>query len=67
MRSLSLETRRHYLAPHREESQLWKSWKSAPDAFFGAIRTIQATGDAYPRQKTSHFPRRLASENGFLG
>jgi hypothetical protein len=43
MHSLSLETRRHYLAPDREESQLWKSWKSAPDAFFGLTLARQSS------------------------
>jgi hypothetical protein len=50
-----LETRRHYLAPHREESQLWKSWKSAPDAFFRPILNRPASTIAPSGQKNKPF------------
>ena len=62
---MSLETRRHYLAPHREESQLWKSWKSAPDGVLYASGSIAAiAGSSLERKENSHSPRRLAAENG---
>jgi hypothetical protein len=51
MHSLSLETRRHYLAPDKEESQLWKSWKSAPDAFFGLTLVRQPSRAATSDKK----------------
>jgi hypothetical protein len=64
MHSLSLETRRHYLAPDREESQLWKSWKSAPDGFFGVTPYHPTLMVAPEDKKISRPPRRLAAENG---
>src|ERR1700685_261173 len=59
--SLSLDTRRHYLAPHREESQLWKSWKSAPDAFFGVARDLPNSMVALPGTKKKPFPAPVSS------